>query len=123
MVESLKKLLRPGDLDLIRSQIFGKQNNLQRRNEKSIKDSYSDEEDEGTKTEKKLLRKVVDRKELAKLKSRALRDNIQTILEPGQLDQLKETGIWSLARVKKSEATDPSTYNRVKQLLKSLLYD
>ena len=116
-VDSLKKLLDPGDLDLIRNKIFGQRKiGLLPRNEKSIKGSRSQSEEE---REKKFLRKVVERQELEKLKSRALKDNIRTILEPGQLDELKETGIWNLTRVKKSEGT--SSRGRIRQLLRELL--
>lgn len=115
MVNSLKKLLQPGDLELIRSKIFGKGVDIFPRNEQSIKT----EEEEERKREEKLFRKVVERQELEKLKSRALRDDIKTILDPGQLSELKESGIWSLTRVKKSEGTDPSS--GIYQLLRRLL--
>ena len=48
-------------------------------------------------------RKVVPKGELGKLKAKVLKDKTRTILEPGQLDQLRETGKWRLNRIKKSK--------------------
>lgn len=115
VVDSLKKILQPRDLDLIRKKIFGNKAHFLSKIEKPQK---SDKEI--IKGEKKLPSQVVDMQEFEKLKSRALRGDIRTILEPGQLDQLKETGRWSVTRVKKSEGTD-DTSSKVNQLLRRLL--
>ena len=115
VVDSLKKILNSRDLELIRKKIFGNKNSSLPRKEKSQQSVK-----EIIKGEKKLSSQVVDMQEFEKLKSRALRDDIRTILAPGQLDKLKETGRWSLTRVKKSEGTNTNS-TQVNQILRRLL--
>lgn len=124
LIDSLKSLLEPGDLELIRERVFGNRKvGLVLRNEKSLNSFEAQSEKKQELSEKPLMRKVVSRRELEKLKSKALKDSTKTILLPGQLDELKETGIWNLSRVKKSEGTDYSTSKRVKHLLRELIAD
>ena len=85
---------------MIRTKIFGGKSDLFSRIKKST--NLKTEEAKG---EKKLDRPREGKEKLNKLASQVLRDKTRTILKPGQLAQLKETGSWRVTSLDIPEVT------------------
>ena len=102
-MEALRRLLRPSDLSRLRDKILtdnkrtGRKKQNRRDRKRPKRRQQSKEAPEKGRQSKEVPRKKV------------VRDKIRTILEPGQLQKIRETGTfdWNAKRIKRYEAVDP----------------
>ena len=102
-MEALRRLLRPSDLSRLRDRILT-DNKRTGRKKPNRSDRKRPKRRQQSKESAERLRqsKEVPRKKVIK-------DKIRTILEPGQLQKIRETGTfdWNAKRIKRYEAVDP----------------